>query len=204
MFDRWITHAHSIVGEVDEDADVEELEDDADAINGGDEGAGVHGGEAVEHPEHAIEERHEVGFGRELLHRSPPPYLRDRRPTYTKKSNTHAHIEFNQHDRLPNSPSASGSFDSGRFGAKRLQGAEEQGDGDQVAWGGMDIDQEPRRVSGGESERERELGLGLGFRSRRGRTDDADDIVGGDHLDVVGGDHRLLLELTIEESRERK
>lgn len=49
------------------------------------------------------------------------------------------------------------SFDSGGLGpSNRLQGAEEHAVGGQVAWGElMDIDQEPRRVNGGESERER-------------------------------------------------
>jgi hypothetical protein len=60
-------------GEGDEDGGVGELEGGADGVDGGDEDDAVGDeGEAVPHADEAVEERVDVGHGRELLRGAVP------------------------------------------------------------------------------------------------------------------------------------
>jgi hypothetical protein len=63
------THALLAVGIEEEDSEVDGLDDEADAVDGDDENAvGVDDGDAIEHPEHAVEQRRQVRVRLELLH----------------------------------------------------------------------------------------------------------------------------------------
>jgi len=75
------THALLAVGVDEEDGEVDGLDDEPDAVDGDDEDAvGVHDGDAVEHPQHAVEQRREVGVRLELLHVPGLPDPPERRP----------------------------------------------------------------------------------------------------------------------------
>jgi hypothetical protein len=63
------THALLVVAVDEEDGEVRGLDDEPDAVDGDDEDAvGVDDGDAVEDPEHAVEQRRQVGVRLELLH----------------------------------------------------------------------------------------------------------------------------------------
>ena len=75
------THALLAVGVDEEDGEVDGLDDEPDAVDGDDEDAvGVHDGDAVEHPQHAVEQRRQVGVRLELLHVPGLPDPPERRP----------------------------------------------------------------------------------------------------------------------------
>ena len=77
------TYAFLVGGVEEEDEEVGALDEEADAVDGDDEDAvGVDNRNAVEHPEHAVEQRRQVWVRLELLHVLPLADPPERRPAY--------------------------------------------------------------------------------------------------------------------------
>ena len=92
-----------MAGSINEEYDeVDRLEDEADAVDGDDEDAvGVDDGEAIEHPEHAIEDCREVGDRREILHRLSLDYSYECRPVGVAASQPHL-FKFRPNEQFDN------------------------------------------------------------------------------------------------------